>query len=127
MPTLGEKASKANPGLKCTEPGYCYIVYLDGEYKNIDINVEICEAVVAKGVDGDGIVFKCVPETTVISVLHRGVYDKIGAAYAYAMSWAEQNGYQVIDNTRESYIDGIWNKESVDDWLTEIQVPVAKE
>jgi len=32
----------------------------------------------------------------------------------------------VIENIRESYIDGIWNKENVDDWLTEIQVPVAK-
>ena len=25
---------------------------------------------------------------------------------------------------RESYIDGIWNKESEEDWLTEIQLPI---
>ena len=27
---------------------------------------------------------------------------------------------------RESYIDGIWNKDSEDDWLTEIQVPILR-
>ena len=126
MPALGEKVGKANPGLKCVEPGYCFNVYLDGEYKDTDINVEICEAVVTKGKDGDGIVFKEIPAITAISVLHRGAYEKIGAAYAYAVSWAEQNGYQIAGNIRESYIDGIWNKDNVDDWLTEIQVPVVK-
>lgn len=25
---------------------------------------------------------------------------------------------------RESYIDGIWNKSSVEEWLTEIQLPI---
>jgi len=42
------------------------------------------------------------------------------------MQWVEQNGYTISDNLRESYIDGIWNKDSVDEWLTEIQVPVQK-
>ena len=31
---------------------------------------------------------------------------------------------RLIDNPRESYIDGIWNKESEEEWLTEIQVPI---
>jgi len=34
------------------------------------------------------------------------------------------NGYEIIGYARESYMDGIWNKESSDDWLTEIQFPV---
>lgn len=42
------------------------------------------------------------------------------------MHWVEQNGYQLAGNVRESYVDGIWNKESVEDWLTEIQVPVIR-
>jgi len=126
MPALGEKVGKANPGIKCVEPGYCFNVYLDGEYRDTDIHVEICEAVVSRGKDGDGIVFKDIPAITVVSVLHRGAYEKIGAAYAYAVQWAEQNGYSIVDNVRESYIDGIWNKDHVDDWLTEIQVPVER-
>lgn len=126
MPALGEKVGKANPGIKCVEPDYCFNVYLDGEYRDTDINVEICQAVTSRGKDGDGVVFKDIPAITAVSVLHSGSYDKLGKAYAYAMQWVEQNGYQIIDNVRESYIDGIWNKENVKEWLTEIQVPIKK-
>lgn len=31
------------------------------------------------------------------------------------MEYAEKNGYEVAGLARESYIDGIWNKESVGD------------
>lgn len=126
MPALGEKVGKANPGIKCVEPGYCFNVYLDGEYRDTDIQVEICQAVVSPGKDGDGVVFKEIPAITALSVLHRGAYDGLSKAYAYAMQWVEQNGYRVTGLVRESYIDGIWNKESAEDWLTEIQVPVEK-
>ena len=126
MPALGAKVAKANPGIKCVEPGYCFNVYLDAEYRDTDIQVEICEAVEAPGKDGDGITFKEISAITAVSVLHRGAYEEIDAAFAYAVQWAEENGYEIIDNVRESYIDGIWNKENVEDWLTEIQVPVKK-
>ena len=59
-----------------------------------------------------------------LSIYHKGAYDSIGEAYAFIMKYAEENGYQPAGLTRECYIDGIWNKESSDDWLTEIQLPV---
>ncbi|MDR2909528.1 MAG: MerR family transcriptional regulator [Oscillospiraceae bacterium] len=126
MPSLGKKVTGLNPGIKCVEPDYCFNVYLDGEYRDTDISVEICQAVVSPGKDGEGIVFKEIPAITAVAVLHRGPYEKIGSAYAYAVKWAEQNGYRITDNIRESYIDGVWNKENAEDWLTEIQVPVEK-
>jgi len=126
MPAVGEKVSKANPGIQCVKPDYCFNVYLDGEYRESDIRVEICQAVTSRGKDGDGIIFKDLPAVTVASVLHRGAYENLSKAYAYAMQWVEQNGYKVADNPRESYIDGVWNKGNVNDWLTEIQVPVEK-
>ena len=36
----------------------------------------------------------------------------------------EENGYEVCGNIRECYIDGVWNKEREEDWLSEIQIPV---
>ena len=33
--------------------------------------------------------------------------------------------YTVTGLARESYIDGIWNKKSEEEWLTEIQLPIA--
>ena len=39
-------------------------------------------------------------------------------------AYAEANGYEVIDRPRFCHIDGIWNKETVDEWMTEIQLPI---
>ncbi len=126
MPAVGEKVARSNPDVNCVRPDYCFNVYLDGEYRDTDIDVEICQAVDGPGRDGDGIVFKEAPAIRAVSVLHRGGYDRLGEAYAYAMGWVEQNGYRLAGHVRESYIDGIWNKADEGDWLTEIQVPVVK-
>ena len=38
----------------------------------------------------------------------------------------EENGYTIAGAPRESYIDGIWNKDSEEEWLTEIQIPAGR-
>lgn len=40
------------------------------------------------------------------------------------MKYIESNNLQITDYPRECYIDGIWNKDNVEDWLTEIEVPI---
>lgn len=126
IPAIGEEVKRANPSLKCAIPEYCFIVYHDGEYKEKDIDIEFCEAVDRIGIETGDIKFKKINSVTAVSVMHKGVYSKLGEAYAYIFKWIEDNGYALIDNPRESYIDGIWNKENEEDWLTELQVPVAK-
>lgn len=126
IPSIGQECMKANPGLKCAVPEYCFIVYLDGEYKDKDINVEFCEAVEKFGNEVGDIKFKKIESVTALSVMHKGAYKDLSKAYAYAFKWIEDNGYMVADNPRESYIDGIWNKENEEDWLTELQIPVVK-
>lgn len=61
-----------------------------------------------------------------LCVNHRGVYEKMPETFADLYSYAEAKGYKPTGLARFSYIDGIWNKESEDDWLTEIQLPVAE-
>lgn len=63
---------------------------------------------------------------TVASILHKGKYTDLGAAYAYGIKWVEENGYQITGQLRESYIDGVWNTDNENDWLTEIQIPISK-
>jgi len=127
IPKIGEKITAANPELKCLEPNYCFTIYLDGEYKKEDFKVEVCEAVTDYGTPVDDIAFKTVHAVeNAACVYHKGSYDAIGQAYAYLFKWIDENGYEAIDNPRESYIDGIWNKESSDEWLTELQVPIQK-
>lgn len=126
IPAIGEKVMAKYPDLKCSVPEYCFICYLDGEYREKDINVEYCEAVIELKPDFDDIKFKKIESTTAVSVMHKGPYSKLPQAYAYIFKWIEDNGYMATGSPRESYIDGIWNKENEEDWLTELQIPVMK-
>jgi effector-binding domain-containing protein len=112
-------------GCECRVPEYCFNIYHDREYKEKDIDVEICEAVTEMKEDTDIVKFKTIEKVpSAVCVLHKGGYDKLGEAYSFIFKWIEDNNYKVVDNPRESYIDGIWNKDSEEDWLTEIQIPV---
>lgn len=124
IPKVKDECREVNPGLKCVSPPYEFIEYLDGEYKEHDIVVRYNEAVTAKGKDLENIRFKTLKPAKVLSLYHRGSYENLGEAYAYIMRYAERNGYKVAGYTRECYIDGIWNKDDIQDWLTEIQLPV---
>jgi len=126
IPEIGKAIAAKYPEIKCAAPEYCFVVCLDGEYKEKNISIEFCEAVDKRYPDFDDFKFKEIKAVTAVSVLHKGAYSSLGEAYAYAFKWIEENGYVAADNPRESYIDGIWNKEAEDDWLTEIQVPIAK-
>ena len=126
VPAIGETITQKYPDLKCATPEYCFMVYLDGEYREKDLNIEFCEAVDKMWPDFEDIKFKEMEPTTVVSVLHKGPYTELSQAYAYAFKWIEQNDYVASDNPRESYIDGVWNKEDEEDWLTELQIPIVK-
>jgi DNA-binding transcriptional MerR regulator len=126
IPPIGEKVMSKYPDLKCTTPEYCFVKYLDGEYKEKDIHIEFCEAIDKLKEDFDDIKFKAIEAVTAVSVMHKGPYSKLSSAYSFIMKWIEENGYTIKDCPRESYIDGIWNKESDEEWLTEIQIPVVK-
>jgi len=126
IPAVGKQIASQYPDLRCASPEYCIVIYLDGEYIETDINIELCEAVEKMWPDFDDIHFKVMEQTTVVSVMHKGPYSSIRQAYAFAFEWIRENGFTITDNPRESYIDGIWNKDSEEDWLTEVQVPIVK-
>ncbi|MBR4395664.1 MAG: MerR family transcriptional regulator [Eubacteriaceae bacterium] len=124
IPSVGQECLELNPGMKCPDQPYGFCECLDGEHKETDIHIRYSEEVTAFGKENDNIRFKTLPEAKVISIYHKGSYASIGEAYAFLMKYAEQNGYIQSGFSRECYIDGIWNKESEEDWLTEIQLPV---
>ncbi len=124
IPSVGAECLELNPEMKCAEPPYEFCEYLDGEYKETNIRIRHNEAVAAFGRENKNIKFRTLPAAKVLSIYHKGAYEDLGEAYAYIMEYADKNGYEAAGLARESYIDGIWNKESVDDWLTEIQLPI---
>lgn len=125
MPAMGAEMERM--GCECIEPGYCFCIYHDGEYREEDINAEICESVVERKADSETITFKDIPKVeTAVCVLHQGAYEGFPKAYAAAIRFIEANGYDIIAPPREHYIDGVWNKDTEQEWLTEIQFPVQK-
>ena len=122
----GMLCAKANPTLKCIYPEYCYVSYLDGEYKEKDLMIRYVQAVEKIGVEANGVKFVEIPEVEVVSIFHKGCYSNLGESYNIILKFIETNGYQITDNVRECYIDGCWNKEKEEDYLTEIQFPVVK-
>ena len=126
IPKIGETISEQYPRLKCATPEYCFCVYLDGQYQESDFEVEVCEAVDKLYPDFADFTFKELEPTTVLSVFHRGPYSTIAQAYSYAFNWLAENPYEMVDNPRESFIDGIWNQDGEQDWLTELQIPIRR-
>ena len=119
-----QECLRLNPGMECAKPDYGFCEYLDGEHKETNMRVRYSQAVTKMGVGNERISFRVLPATKAICIYHKGAYDCLGEAYAYIYRYAAENGYQVAGFHRECYIDGIWNKENVEDWLTEIQLPV---
>ncbi len=116
----------ARLGCECPEPGYCYSIE-HGGYKPQDIDIEYCEKVTSKGTDSDIIKFKDIPEVpTAVCMKVFGSYDKLYQNFVDLFAWIEKEGYKVVGEPRSNYIDGIWNQEDSDLWLTIIQVPVEK-
>jgi effector-binding domain-containing protein len=125
IPPMGREMERL--GCVCSVPEYCFNIYHDGEYKEKDVDVEVCEAVTEKKEDSDMLSFKVIPKVgTAACVLHKGSYNDFPKAYGALLQWMDENGFELIDKPRESYIDGVWNKDSEDEWLTEIQFPVKK-
>lgn len=123
VPKMGEYMKSV--GAECREPAYCFNIYHDGEYRESDIDVEICEAVTAFHENSDKVKFKTMEGAAQAACMkHQGDYASIGSSYNLLFSWMEENGYIQDGLPRESYIDGIWNKEDPSQWLTEIQIPV---
>lgn len=124
MPRMGELMEKA--GCECANPEYCFTNYLESGYKDEDILVESCQSVVKEKAELEGLYYRRLPATEAACIFHKGSYAEFAYSYEIVLRFVEENGFEVAGPIRESYIDGIWNKEDESQWLSEIQVPVRK-
>ena len=124
MPQMGELMEQA--GCICALPEYCFTNYLEPGYKEEDILVELCESVTECKDDSGELHFKSMPKIQAASIFHKGSYNTLATSYESVLKYVEDHGYEIVGAIRESYIDGVWNKENESEWLTEIQVPVRK-
>ena len=112
-------------GCKCPPPGYCFTVEHNKEYTPTDIDIEYCEQVEEMCTDSSIIQFKKLPAVPkVLSMKHYGPYDRFYESFTEAYAYMEENGYKIAGQPRTCYIDGIWNQEDPEKWLSIIQIPI---
>ena len=112
-------------GCKCPSPGYCFTIEHNKEYNPTDIDIEYCEQVEEKGTDSDIIQFKrlyAVPKA--LCMKHVGPYERFYESFTEAFAYMEQHGYRLAGHPRTCYIDGAWNQEDPEKWLSIIQIPI---
>ena len=112
-------------GCQCPMPGYCFTIEHSEEYSPDSIDIEYCEQVVEMGQNSHIIQFKCLPAVEkALCVKHMGPYERFYETFAEVFQYIEENGYRIIDHPRTCYVDGIWNQEDPEKWLSIIQVPI---
>ncbi|MCI6060658.1 MAG: MerR family transcriptional regulator [Dorea sp.] len=124
MPSLGARMEEL--GCECALPEYCFTRYLEPGYQEEQILIEVCQAVTEKKEDTDDVKFKELPEIEAACIYHRGSYNEFSRSYAAVLRYIEENGYEICGDIREKYIDGVWNKDTEEEWLSEIQIPVKR-
>lgn len=113
-------------GCKCPPPGYCFTIEHNKEYRPTDIDIEYCEQVEEMGIDSDIIQFKrlvAVPKA--LCMKHVGPYERFHESITKAFVYMEEHGYKIAGHLRISYIDGVWNQEDPELWLSVIQIPIV--
>ena len=124
MPEMGAEMERL--GCRCALPEYCFTHYLEPGFRDEHILIETCEAVTEKKEDSALVKFRELPEITAACIFHKGSYSNFSESYAAILRFIEENGYKICGNIRDNYIDGIWNKDREEDWLSEIQIPVSR-
>ena len=112
-------------GCKCPTPGYCFTIEHAKEYTPTNVDVEYCEQVEEMGVDSSIIQFKRLPFVPkALCMKHIGPYERFYESFMEAHAYMHKNGYKIAGHPRTCYIDGIWNQNNPEKWLSIIQIPI---
>lgn len=105
-----------------------FSIYHDLEYKESDVDVELCALVKTFGKSQGPFLFRkteAVPHMAYTMVY--GEFSNIAGAFASFADWLEKNDqYQMLGTSRQIVHRGPWNEENPDQYLVEIQIPVLE-
>lgn len=108
------------------DPCLCCAVFLDGEHKDENVDVEIQKTVKGRYEDTEHVRFKTLPAVTVASTVHHGSYSTIGEGHAMLASWVRDNGYALCAPAFCIYHVSPHETSTPGEMVTEICYPVAK-
>lgn len=107
---------------------HTFAIYHDEEYKEKDVDIELCAPVRKLQENMGEFVFRNTePVPAMASTMVLGSFSNIAGAYLAFAEWLHENGqYQIAGSTRQIVHRGPWNETDPDKYLIEIQIPVEK-
>ncbi|MCY6485378.1 GyrI-like domain-containing protein [Clostridium aestuarii] len=114
-----------NNNIKTTGP--CFVIYHDNGFKESDVDIQICKTISQDFPETErikNIEIDAVKEMA--CTIHKGAYENLSSAYHALLKWIEENNYEIAGENRELYIEGEWSTDNIEDYITEIQVPVKR-
>ena len=104
-----------------------FSIYHDAEYKERDVDVELCAPVRELGESADGFTFRQTEAVPFMaSTMVSGEFSNIAGAYQAFAEWLENSSYQMGQTSRQIVHRGPWNEEDPQKYLVEIQIPIEK-
>lgn len=106
--------------------GHAFSIYHDKDYKEQNVDVELCVPVKKAGENTGGFVYRTTePVKTMACAMVYGDFSHIAGAYLAFAGWLQKNsGYQMEGEDRQIVHRGPWNENDPDKYLTEIQIPL---
>jgi effector-binding domain-containing protein len=102
-------------------------LYHDGEYREQDVDIEVAAPFAGQLPAHPRVHERELPaEPVVACTVHKGRYEDLHQAYAAVLGWIEANGYRVCGPDREVYLRGPEPGTAPSQYVTELQVPVAR-
>ena len=108
------------------DPCLCAVTYLDGEYKEENVDMMAWKTVRGNYPDTEHVKFRTLPEVTVASCTYQGSYTQITDVYAAVIAWMEANGYEPAGPMFNIYHVSPHETQNPDEFVTEICYPVKK-
>ncbi len=119
--------------------GPCLTLYHDTEYREHDVDVEVCEPISNGATSAGRVQVRDVPAVEMMAcILHHGDFRNVGETYNALLRWIDANGYHIVGPNREVYLLAVadpnsevkypaeYLTDSDDKRVTEIQFPVEK-
>ena len=107
--------------------GPCLTIYYDEEYKEHDVDAEVCEPITGPLGESSRVKVRDLPAAEVASAVHRGPYTTLGETIEAVVRWTEANGYRVVGPEREIYLQpGRAGSQTDPETVTEVQFPVER-
>ena len=105
-----------------------FTIYHDTEYKENDVDIEICAPAAQMGKDSDEFRYRMTEPVPVMAyTMVNGPFENIKGAFLSAAGWLEDhNRYKMTGQSRQIVHRGPWNEKNPEQYLTEIQIPLTK-